>query len=249
MTFTFAGLLSVAWRLFRRDRALITVVASAFIFLPAFAALLLCDPLPPLPPAPRDEIVVRAWMGAVAQWGQANALWFVLADLVATFGAATIALLLLDPDRVTVGQALGQALVRLVAYTMVSVGIAIPVGLGMWLLVLPGLYAQARLSAAIPAMARHPALRPWAALRLSWKMTRGYDWAITGALVTLFLVQWIVVSPLLQADEALRGGPDGGHVLAVALVDALIAGLGTFYGVATLLIGVVVYRVRASSGT
>lgn len=248
MTFTFAGLLSLSWRLFRRDGGLIAVIAAAFIFLPAYAAWLLCDPLPPPPPAPRDEIVLRAWMVAVAQWGQGNALWFLLADLFGTFGIAAIALLLLDPDRLTVGQAIGQALVRLLAYAIVSIAIAVPVGLGMWLLVLPGLYAQARLIAAIPAMARHPTLRAWMALKLSWRLTRGHDWAITGALVTLFLVQWLAVSPLLQLDETLRA-PDGGHVVGVAVVGALIAGAGTLYSVATLLLGAVVYRLRTNSGT
>lgn len=248
MTITFAGLLSVAWRLFRRDRALVVSLAAPFVFLPAFAALLLCDPLPPLPPAPRDEIMMRAWLAAVGQWGQANALFYVVADLIAVYGIAAIALLLLDPDRLTVGQALGQALARLWSFALVTLAVAVPVGLGMWLLVLPGLYVQARLIAALPALARHPALRAAPALRLSWRMTRGRDWAITGALVTLFLAQWVAVSPLLLADEALRA-PGRGDPALLALVDALLALVPAIYSVATVLVGVVVYRVGASKGS
>jgi hypothetical protein len=248
MTITFAGLLSVAWRLFRRDRALVVSLAAPFVFLPAFAALLLCDPLPPLPPAPRDEIMMRAWLAAVGQWGQANALFYVVADLIAVYGIAAIALLLLDPDRLTVGQALGQALARLWSFALVTLAVAVPVGLGMWLLVLPGLYVQARLIAALPALARHPALRAAPALRLSWRMTRGRDWAITGALVTLFLAQWVAVSPLLLADEALRA-PGRGDPVLLALVDALLALVPAIYSVATVLVGVVVYRVGASKGS
>ncbi|TCP34823.1 hypothetical protein [Sphingomonas sp. BK235] len=248
MTITFAGLLSVAWRLFRRDRALVVSLAAPFVFLPAFAALLLCDPLPPLPPAPRDEIMMRAWLAAVGQWGQANALFYVVADLIAVYGIAAIALLLLDPDRLTVGQALGQALARLWSFALVTLAVAVPVGLGMWLLVLPGLYVQARLIAALPALARHPALRAAPALRLSWRMTRGRDWAITGALVTLFLAQWVAVSPLLLADEALRA-PGRGDPVLLALVDALLALVPAIYSVATVLVGVVVYRVGASRGS
>lgn len=248
MTIGFAGLLSVAWRLLRRDAALLLPIVGTFVFLPGFAALLLCDPVPPLPPSPRDEIVMEAWMQAVTIWGQGNGVWFLLAELVAAFGLAAIALLLLDPDRVTVGQALGQAMVRLVAFVMASVAIAVPVAMGLWLLVLPGLYLQARLIVAVPAMARHPALRPLAALRLSWKMTKGLDRALTGALVALFLAQWLAVSPLLLADEALRL-PASANPLALALVDALIAGIGAAYALSTLLLGVVAYRVRASKGT
>jgi hypothetical protein len=96
-------------------------------------------------------------------------------------------------------------------------------------------------------MARHPALKPLASLRLSWKMTKGLDRALTGALVALFLAHWLTVSPLLLADESLRGS--AGNPLALALVDALIAGVGAAYATATLLLGVVAYRIRASKGT
>lgn len=248
MTMSFAGLLSVTWRLFRRDRAIIVAIAGALVFLPAFAALLLCDPVPPLPAPPRDEVVMQAWIAAVTLWGQGNGVWFLLADLIGICGVAAIALLLMDPDRLTVGQALGQALVRLVAFALVSVVIAVPVGIGLWLLVLPGLYVQARLIVAIPAMARHPALRPLAAIRLSWKMTKTHDRAIAGALIALFVAQWLAVSPLLLADEALRA-PGEGNALLLAMVDAVIAALGAAYAVGAMLLGVVAYRVRASSGT
>jgi hypothetical protein len=247
MTIGFAGLLSITWRLFRRDAALVLPIAGTFVFLPAFAALLLCDPVPALPAAPRDEIVMQAWMNNVAIWGRGNGAWFLLAELVATYGLAAIALFLLEPDRLTIGQSLGQAIVRLVAFTIATLAIAVPVSLGLWVLVLPGLYLQSRLIVAVPAMARHPALRPLASLRLSWKMTKGLDRAVTGALVALFLAQWLAVSPLLLADDALRTGAT--NPLALALVDALIAGVGAAYALATLLLGVVTYRVRASKGT
>lgn len=247
MTIGFAGLLSVVWRLFRRDAALLLPIAGTFVFLPAFAAALLCDPLPSLPTGPRNEVAMEAWLGNVAIWSQANGIWFLLAELIGTYGIAVIALFLLEPDRLTIGQALGQAIVRLVAFTIATAAMAVPIALGLWLLVLPGLYVQARLIVAVPAMARHPALRPLASVRLSWKMTKGLDRALTGALVTLFLAQWLAVSPLLLADEALRSG--AGNPLALALVDALIAGVGAAYATATLLLGVVAYRVRASKGT
>ena len=247
MTIGFAGLLSVVWRLFRRDATLLLPIAGTFVFLPAFAAALLCDPLPALPAGPRSEVAMEAWLSNVALWSQDNGIWFLLAELIGTYGIAAIALFLLEPDRLTIGQALGQAIVRLVAFTIATAAMAVPIALGLWLLVLPGLYVQARLIVAVPAMARHPALKPLASLRLSWKMTKGMDRALTGALVTLFLAQWLAVSPLLLADESLRSG--AGNPLALALVDALIAAIGASYAVALLLLGVVAYRIRASKGT
>ena len=247
MTIGFAGLLSVVWRLFRRDATLLLPIAGTFVFLPAFAAALLCDPLPSLPAGPRSEVAMQAWLSNVALWSQDNGLWFLLAELIGTYGIAAIALFLLEPDRLTIGQALGQAIVRLVAFTIATAAMAVPIALGLWLLVLPGLYVQARLIVAVPAMARHPALKPLASLRLSWKMTKGMDRALTGALVALFLAQWLAVSPLLLADESLRSG--AGNPMALALVDALIAAIGSSYAVALLLLGVVAYRIRASKGT
>ena len=46
---------------------------------------------------------------------------------------------------------------------------------------------------------------------------------------------------------ALRAG--AANPVALALVDALIAAIGAAYALATLLLGVVAYRVRASKGT
>lgn len=248
MTLTFPRLLAAAWLLFRRDRALIGPLAGCLIFLPTFAVLLLCDPVPPLPPAPRDQAMLSAWMDAVGIWAQANALPYVMADLLAILGGAAIALLLLDPQRLSVGAALRAAGARFLPFALVSLLAAVPVGLGLWLLILPGLYAQARLVVATPVLARHGRAGPFAALGLSVRLTRGQGLAITGAIVALFLTQWLAVVPLMSADEWLRGaGRTNPFVLSV--VDAAIAGLGAAYHVAVLLVGVVVYRVRASSGT
>jgi hypothetical protein len=249
MTVGFATLLHAVWRLWRGGARLGGRIAGAFVFLPSFAALLLCDPLPPLPAAPRDQAAMAAWLDAVTAWGQGNALFYVLADLAGIFGVAAIAVLLLDPDRPTVGGALRIAARRIVPFALVSAAVAVPVGLGMWLFVLPGLYVQARLIVALPALAHQPRLRTAAALRSSMATTRGYGWPITGALTALFLAQWLAVVPLYSSDEWLRA-PGHENPVVLALVVALVAGIGTAFHVATLLLGVVVYRWRrASSGT
>lgn len=248
MTLTFPRLLATAWALFRRDRALIGALAGCLVFLPAFAVLLLCDPVPPLPPAPRDQAMIAAWMEAVGVWAQSNALPYVLADLLGIVGAAAIAVLLLDPRRPTVSAALRVAGARFLPFAGASLLAAIPVGLGLWLFILPGLYAQARLVVATPALARHPELGAIPALGLSLRLTRGEGIAITGAIVGLFLAQWLAIVPLMSADEWLRTAGNT-NPLVLSLVDAAIALVGAAYHVAVLLVGVVVYRVRASRGT
>ncbi len=154
MTLTFSRLLADAWSLFRRQADLILRIALPLVVLPGFAVQLLCDPLPPLPPAPRDQPMLEAWMTQVGTWGQTNAIWYLLADAVGVYGLAAIAILLLDPDRPVVAGALRTAARRFVPFALASLLVAIPVGLGMWFFVLPGLWVQGRLAAAFPLLAR-----------------------------------------------------------------------------------------------
>lgn len=240
-------LVAATWHLFRRERELVLAIALPLIFLPAWAVLLLADPLPPLPPAPRDEVVLGAWMAAVTAWGQANALWYVLADAVAIWGVAALAVLLADPHRPTVGAALRRSGAWFLSYAALALLIALPVGVGMWLFVIPGLWAQARFIAATPAMA-HEGLGVVAALRRSVALTRGRGLVLTAAVALLFLMQWCAVVPLASADDWLRA-PGHENPLVLALVDAGVAVAGAGFHVAVLLLGVLVYRVGASRGT
>lgn len=248
MTLTFSRLLADAWSLFRRQADLILRIALPLVVFPAFAVQLLCDPLPPLPPPPRDQPMLEAWIAQVGIWGQTNASWYLLADAVSVFGLAAIAILLLDPDRPVVRGALRTAGTRLVPFILASLLIAVPVGMGMWLFVLPGLWVQGRLSAVIPLLARAPGQRVIPAIRTSWRATRGAGFALAGAVVSVFLLQWLAIVPLLSADEWLRA-PGNDNPLVLSLVDALISLLGGAYHLAVLMIGVAAYIRLARKGS
>ncbi|WP_019515820.1 hypothetical protein [Sphingomonas sp. Mn802worker] len=248
MTLTFSRLLADAWSLFRRQADLILRIALPLVVFPAFAVQLLCDPLPPLPPPPRDQPMLEAWIAQVGVWGQTNAIWYLLADAVSVFGLAAIAILLLDPDRPVVGGAMRSAGTRLVPFVLASLLIAVPVGMGMWLFVLPGLWVQGRLSAVIPLLARAPGQRVMPAIRTSWRATRGAGFALAGAVVSVFLLQWLAIVPLLSADEWLRA-PGNDNPLVLSLVNALIALLGGAYHLAVLMIGVAAYIRLARKGS
>lgn len=248
MTITFPRLLALAWQILRRDAAILVPLAGCFMFLPALAVLLVCDPVPPVPPAPRDQAMMEAWLQAVTIWARGNALAYVVADLLAIFGAAAAAVLLLDARRPALSVALRLAALRFWPFAVASLVAAVPVGLGLWLLILPGLYVQARLLAALPALAHRSVLGGLAALRLSLRLTRGHGLALTGAVVALFLAQWLALAPLLSADAALRAAARP-NPLALTLVDAAIAAIGAAYRLNLLLVGVAFYRTVASRGT
>jgi hypothetical protein len=244
----FARLLADAWGVFRRNADLIVRVAGMSVFLPALAVQLLCDPLPPLPAEPNNEAAMESWITAVSAWGQGNALWYVGADLVGMVGLATIALLLLARERPTVGESLQMALRRIGRFVLLTVLIAIPVGLGLWIFVLPGLYFQARFVAALPIVAAEPQQSAVRAMALSWRLTARATWGILGAVVTLFLAQWVVVSPLFPLDSWLRQ-PEHDNPFAIALLAMLLTAAGTIYNIALLMLGTAIYRRFANIGT
>jgi hypothetical protein len=248
MTIHFARLLADAWAAFRREANLILSIAGPFVFLPALAVQLLCDPMPPLPAEPGNEAAMEQWLNAVSIWGNGNAFWYVLADLVGMVGLAAIALLLLAPGKLTVGESLWIALRRLGRFVLLNLLVAIPVGLGLWVLVLPGLYLQARFIAALPVIAAEPRQSAARAIGRSWRMTAGASWAVLGAVVALFLAQWVAVSPLFPLDSWLRQ-PAHDNPFLIALVTMLLTAAGTIYNVALVLLGIVVYRRFASIGT
>lgn len=244
----FARLLADAWRVFRHGADLVLRLAGPFVFLPALAVQLLCDPLPPLPAEPGEEAAMEQWVNAVSVWGQGNGFWYVLADLIGMVGLAAIALLLLAPGRPTVGESVQLALRRLGRFVLLNLLVAIPVGLGLWLFVLPGLFVQARLVAALPILAAEPNRSASGALARSWRLTAAYSWALLGAVVALFLAQWVAVSPLFSFDTWLRQ-PGHDNPFLIAVVAMLLTAVSVAYNVALLLLGTVVYRRAASIGT
>lgn len=240
-------LLADAWTLFRREADLISRVAAPFIFLPAMAVRLLTDPPPAFPAAPRDPTALQGWFASVAAWGEANAGWYLLAEAIGLYGLATLALLLADPACPDVRAALGRAARLFPRFLLANILVAIPVGLGMWLLILPGLYAQARLIAALPALAAEQPLGAARSLERSVMVTRGSGWALLGAVAALFLIQWFAIAPLAPLDLWLRE-PARLNPIVLALVDAGLAAAATLYHVALLILGLVAYRRFASSG-
>ena len=105
-----------------------------------------------------------------------------------------LALLLLDPTRPSVGQALSGAGRRAGRFILASLIVAIPIGAGLWLFVLPGLYLQARLVMTVPVLAANPAQGAGQAVTASWAGTRPLALGLFGA-VTIMLLQLLGFVP------------------------------------------------------
>jgi hypothetical protein len=224
--------------LWRRERALIVAVGAPFLFLPNLAVQLLTPPVPA-----RGALSTAAWFDAVATWGQANVGWYLLADAVAVFGAAALTVLLADPTRPTVSEALARAGRLWPRFVLASVLVAVPVNLGMWL-ILPGLFFQARFALAAPVLVREPRSAA-SALGRSWTLTERASGAMFVSVAALFALWWLLTIPLAPLDGWLRA-PAHHNPFVLALVDAGMAMLAALYQTAVLLLGVVGYRRLAS---
>lgn len=236
-------LLADARALLSRERSLITAVAGPFLFLPAYAVQLLTPPVPLLP-AERTRETYAAWFDSLGTWGEANAGWYFLADAIAVLGVAALTVLLIDPSRPNVGAAMTRGARLWPRFLLASVIASVPIGLGM-VLVIPGLFFQARLIAAAPALAVEQPLSASAALVRSWRATAGASGALIGCVALLLALQWLALAPFTSFDTWLRAPP---HLnpFVLALVDAAMAAISAVYQVALLLLGIAAYRRLAS---
>jgi hypothetical protein len=230
---TVSRLLAAAWSLFRRERSLLIAAGAPFLFLPPFAVQLLVDG-PPMPFAATQE-----WMDKAAVWAGANVGWYLLADVIVLYGMGVLALLLVAPERPNVAQALTRALRLLPRLVLAGMLAALAVGAGMYLLILPGLYLQARL-VLVPLLIAAEPLSATRAIGESWRRTAPLAWPMFGAVVALFALQWLGAAMLVPLDSWLRQ-PSHANPFVLALVDGGLAAVLSGYRLGLLVLGAIVW--------
>lgn len=233
MSVTASRLIAAAWTLFRRERGLLIAAGAPFLFLPPFAVQLLVDG-PPMPFAATQQ-----WFDRLSAWAGANIGWYLLADVIVLYGMAVLALLLVGSERPNVAQALSRALRLLPRFLLAGMLVALVVGAGMYLLILPGLYLQARLSL-VPLLVAAEPLSATRAIGESWRRTAPVAWPMFGAVVALFALQWLGAAMLVPLDSWLRR-PSHANPFVLALVDGGLAAVLAGYRVGLLLLGTAVW--------
>lgn len=229
-------ILADAWGLWRRHRALLLPAAAPWLFLPPFALQLLVAP-PPALPAERDRAAAEAWAEAFVGWLGGPGGWYLLAQLVALVGVASLYALLIRREPVGRAIATGAStLPRLVLATLLT-GPLVLVGLSLWLV--PGFYAMARLVLVGPALVaeRQGVV---AAIGASVRRTRGHGLPLTFAVGTPFLAGWLAAEPLLALEAWQRSGH--ANPVALAMIDAGIAAVAFAAALAQALVAVAAYR-------
>lgn len=242
MKITFAGVLADAWALFRRDAGLLLRVAPPFLFLPAYALTLFVPPMP-MPNADIADAQARAqtWTDQVTVWVQGYGLGFFLAYALAYYGLAVIMTLYVDPQRPDIGTAMRRALAIYPRFFLAMMLVSIPAGLGMWILVIPGLYVIGRTMLTAPSLVAERPIGALQAIRRSLALTRGQGLALMGLAAFGYLVGLLAGQPFLLADTALRTA-GGGNPVAIALVDAVAAAVAMLTQLGLALIAITAYR-------
>ena len=242
MRITFAGILADAWALFRRDSDLLMRIAAPFFFLPAFALTLFVPPMPMPDSAIADrEIQAQRWAEQVSDWIGGYGLGFCIAYVLLYFGLAVILTLYLDDGRPDVRGAFGRAIAIFPRFLLAMILVSIPAGLGMWVLVVPGLYVMGRTMLTAPILLADRGAGALVAIRRSLTMTRGSGLTLMGLAAFVYLIGLLGGQPFLLLDGWMRGTGLANPV-AVAVVDAAAAAVAMITQLALALVAIVAYR-------
>ena len=242
MTLNIVATLRDAWGLFLRDRSLLIRLAGPFLFWPALALGLLV-PAPPLPDEGVGEATAQAtaWIDSVGQWAGHYGGWYLASYAVGLIGTAALLALVLGEGRLTVGEALSRALGIAPRYVLAMVLVALPVGAGMLLYILPGLYVAGRLLLVGPVLLAERRMAAVAALARSVKLTRGAGLPMAALSACTYLGGIVATQPILMLIDLSKGdGP--GNPVALALLHAAAAAVAMAAGLAQALIAVAAYR-------
>lgn len=188
-------------------REVLLPVAAIFFFLPWFAVLLF---LPVL-----DLTGLDGWARIDAQLNYMlqQSPWLIAQFIVESLGVGTLLLLLLDPARLSVGEALARALRLLPGLAAARLIASAAVMLGLSLLVLPGLFLMARTFLTSARYIDQPQRGPAGAAVSGFELTAGNGWP----LFVMVFMAWTISNLLggsVAAQIALSAEPLGPFVSA-----------------------------------
>ncbi|MDR6114934.1 hypothetical protein QE360_001903 [Sphingomonas sp. SORGH_AS789] len=241
MTFDMMAALRDAWGLFRRNADLSLRLAAPFLFLPTLALGLLV-PAPPLPEEDAADGAARAmaWVDSVGNWAGQYGGWYFATYAIGLIGTAALLALHLGGGRLTVGQALNVSLRIAPRFLLAMILVALPVGAGMLLYILPGLYVAGRLLLVGPILLAERRMPALAALARSFALTRGVGLPMAALASCTYLGGMILGQPFILLIDTVQGS--GGNPVAIALLQTGAAAVALASGVAQALIALAAYR-------
>lgn len=155
-------------RLFRANRELLLSVAGVFILLPSLAFAMFA----PQPETAPDADIATIYANLQGFY-EANMLWIVLIGLLNGFASIVMLVLMLDPARPSVGEAMRRGGSIILPYYAMGVLSGVLTFLGTLAFILPGIYIFVKLIVAGPVMVAERVHTIIAPMRRSWALTKG----------------------------------------------------------------------------
>lgn len=242
MKFSYSAVWNDTAQMLRSHGSLLLAIAGVFFLLPALLAGYFL-------PQPTSTSGTDVFGPMIAHY-QNNWHLFLLANIVNMIGAIAIYLLLFDQRGRTVGGAIGAALPILPFYLLMSILSGLLIGFGLAIFILPGLYLIGRLGTASAVMIAEGQRSPIGALGGSWQLTRGHGWVVTGLVMIVAAIGYLltfVVTAIPGLVIVLLAGRDGLGGLLVTLISA--AATAVFATVMIVLFAAIYRALRGSAST
>jgi len=170
------------------NKDLLAAISGMFVLLPSVVGgMLMKTPEAPPKDLPQEQMLRLALQVYTDNWAVLLGL-----SLAVSFALLAMLVLLLRPERLTVGESLKAALLLIPGYFVANMVQGIAFGIGFILFVLPGLYIIARLCLIAPVAAAEQRANPIEQLQRSWSLTSGNGWRIMLMLVVLYVTAEII---------------------------------------------------------
>ncbi len=208
-----------AMALMRANKEIILILGGLFIFLPSLLVTIIAGDPPVAPTADPD-----AMSDALLGWLGDNSIYFLISSLVTMLGTLAILFVSLNPAKPTVGEAISLAGGMLIFYLIQQILASFAVGLGMILLIVPGIYFAVKFSLSGMVAAGESQRNPIEMMRRSWQLTKGNSLRLFG----LYLLVGIAALVAMLVISLIIGGilgmilPDGASAPAIAIVDTVL---------------------------
>jgi hypothetical protein len=241
MSFSYGAVWEDTMALARAHAPLLTAIAGVFMFLPALLfAVYLKAPEPQTPDFSQMMQQFMDWYGEV--WP-----WLLLQALITLVGSAAM-LRLVFARGVTVGGALLFGLTLLPFYFLMSLLTSLIVGIGLFLLIVPGLYLAGRLVPSTAVMVAENRRNPIDAVSRTFALTAGHGWAILGLVLIVVIVAAIVLGvagTILGIVFVLLAGQEIGTLLKAVVESVFNSAFTTLL----VLLYAAIYRSLAGTGS
>lgn len=225
-----------AMAMLKGQREILLTIAGAFFLLPA----MLLNALNPFA-SPPDANSIEQLTAAYSVWVSENWPWLLIVALLAVLGRLAILILLLAPERPTVGQALAAGAAMLLVAFILNILIGFLVGAGLLLFIIPGFYLFARSFLAETLLVAERLRSPVRPIARAFEVSKGNGWRI----FFLVAIIWLAIQFIAGAVGTVAGifaALNDGTGLAT-FFTAFFAGLASAAGsLLFLLLSVAIYR-------